>query len=264
MFRSEEIEMLKKNIRRKKSTIVLGRKGAGKTWLLSHIKGIYIEYPGMKLILSAIIKKYDIYTERDPRYLSTAELLDAARPKLTSTILLLDEFDDVRRPVIKLIGKLVNEGATVIAAGERKRWTGMFREIIGLKSFSRIEAEALVCKTIAETDPLAVDIITTKSLGYPGKIVELAKAYKIALDNRDVNPQSANSIVKFFNELRPEFPEKTDIFPVWMLFVIGFGFLAYKYTFYSNSDWNTGYMVAAMGYISLIFYKLVTQGKKRY
>jgi len=264
LLRSEEIEALKEDIKRRKSTVVLGRRGVGKTWLLLHMKGIYVEYPGMKLILSAIVKQKDIYTERDPRYLTIAELLDAVRPKLASTVLLLDEFDDARKPVIKLIEKLVSEGATIIAAGERKPWSSCFRDTLALKPLSRVEAEALVCSTITETDPLAVDIIVTKSLGYPGKIVELAKAYKVALENGDVNPRSANSVVKFFTELRPEFPDKIDILPVWSLFVLGFGALAVKVFLYDKGDWHDAYLFAAVGYAALIVYKMASEGRRRH
>jgi len=263
MLRIEELNAISRNLTRKKSTIVLGRKGAGKTWLLMHLKGIYVEYPGMKLILSAIIKEKDLYTERDPRYLTIAELLDVVRPKLKSTVLLLDEFDDARRPVIRLIEKLIIEGATVVAAGERKPWTGIFRETLALGPLPREDAVRLAYLTAREPEQIVIDMIVTKSLGYPGKIVELSNAYNIGFKNGDVNPCKTNSIIKFFSELKPEFPEKIDIMPLWLLFVIGFGLLAYKYVFYSNADWNTGYMVAAMGYISLIIYRLATGNKKR-
>ena len=263
MLRTNELEEIKEHLKRKKSAIILGRRGVGKTWLLLHTKGIYVEYPGMKLILAAIVRSKDIYTERDPRYLTTAELLDAVRPKLHSTVLLLDEFDDARKPVIRLIEKLASEGATIIAAAERKPWANCFRETIEPRPFTRAEAASLVCATITETDPLAVDIIVTKSLGYPGKIVELSKAYRIALENRDVNPTKPNSILKFFLELRPEFPDKIDILPVWALFVIGFGALAVKVFLFNRGDWHDAYLFAAIGYASLIVYKMASEGRRR-
>lgn len=254
MLRSKELEFLNENILRKKSTLILGRKGSGKTWMLSHLKGIYVEYPGMKLILEAIVKKFDLYTERAPRYMNTAELLDAVRPKLKKTVLLLDEFDDARRPVIRLIEKLAGEGATVIAASERKPWTSCFRDTIKLLPLNRKESEALACATFG-ADDFALDIIVTKSLGYPGKIIELCKAYEIALKNWDVEPENRNSIVTFFNELKPEFPEKTDILPFEYLFVIGFGLLIIKFFFWDKGNFKMGYVLGGLGYLTLILWR---------
>jgi len=263
MLRDEEIRILNENVKRKKSTLIFGREGVGKTWLLLHIKGIYIEYPGMKLILEEIIKSKNIPTERNTRYMTIAELLKIVQPHLEKSILLIDEFEDARSQTIKLIKKLINGGATVVAASTKKFYTNIFREILELKPFSRLDSEYLLYNTIKSVDRLSADIIVTKSLGYPGKIIELAKAYEIGIRNGDIYPSSTKSILNFFNGLRPEFPERINLLPFEYLFAIGFGMLIIKYIYFDKGDLRTAYMLGGFGYITLIIWRAL-QMKKRH
>ena len=184
MLRYEEIQKIKENVRRKKSTLIYGREGIGKTWILKKLEeenGIYIEYPGMKFMLESIVKSKNIPCEKNTRYMTIAELLKLVKPYLKDILILLDEFEDARISTIKLIKKLIKEGATIVAASNKKHFTYIFREVIEIKPLPRLDSEYLLYNLVESIDNLSADIIITKSLGYPGKIVELAKAYEIGL-----------------------------------------------------------------------------------
>ncbi len=262
MLRGEEIEILDENIKRKKSTLILGREGIGKTWLLLHLRGIYVEYPGVKFILERIIKAKEIPVDKNTRYMTVAELLEVTKPYLKNIVLLIDEFEDARIQTIKLIKKLIKEGATIVAASAKKRYTYIFRDILELNSFSRLDSEYLLYNSIGSVDKLSADIIITKSLGYPGKIIELARAYEIGIKNNDIDTEDTKSILKFFSELKPVFPERIDILPFEYLFAIGFGLLIIKYIYFDKGDLRTAYMLGGLGYLTLIVWRTIQTRKK--
>jgi energy-coupling factor transporter ATP-binding protein EcfA2 len=261
MLREEEIKRINENLKRKKSTLIYGREGIGKTWILLHLKGIYVEYPGMKLILETIVKSMNIQLEKNIKYLTVVELLGIVKPYLNKVVILVDEFGDARIQTIKLIKKLITEGATIVAASNEKKHSYLFRESIEIKPLSRLDSEYLLYHSIKSIDNLSADIIISKSLGYPGKILELARAYEIGIKNLDINPSNTKSIINFFSELPPQMPERINLLPFEYLFAIGFGLLIIKYIYFGKGDLRTAYFLGGLGYLTLIIWRAMQ--KKR-
>lgn len=53
-------------MKRKKSTLIYGRGGIRKTWILRKLEeenGICVEYPGMKFMLESIVKSKSIFSK---------------------------------------------------------------------------------------------------------------------------------------------------------------------------------------------------------
>ncbi len=252
----DEFYKIERNIKMKKSTLLLGPKGIGKTTLLKKIKGIYIEYPSAKQILNAIAKHYKVNLFR---WITIPEQLELIKRYLPKAVLLIDNCEDIYRPTIRLIEKLISEGAVVVVASSRKLY--FLDEIVELKELSKEESILLAQELLPNANRIVHEIIANKSLGNPGKIAELAKDYKLGIKNIEVNPFDENSIVEFFLKLRPQMPDRINIFPLWVLFVIGFGALTLKVLLYSKGNFKDAYAIAAFGYMSLIAYKLIS--KKR-
>jgi hypothetical protein len=266
--RIRELEFIRECVERRRNLLLLGPKGAGKTYLLKsaevNFKACYIEHLTVKNILEKLVAYLKVPTARSTRYMTIEELLGLVLPVLRKRhkVILLDNAESISKPVARLLEKLADQ-AVVLAAAQTKPWAFRFREELVLTNLPRKDAKELAAKLLNLKDAFVLDLVATKSLGNPGKICEICREFSIAVDRFDVDLLDRNSIARFFLGVKPHLPERINIFPVWALFVVGFGFLIFKYFFYSEADWNTGYMVAAMGYTSLIIYKLVTEGRRR-
>jgi hypothetical protein len=266
--RINEFELIKKSIANRKSIILLGQKGIGKTYLLKSIelnfKACYIEHLTVKNILEKIAANLKVNSRISLRYLNIEELSELVMPilKKRNKVILLDNCESISKPVARLLEK-ISEYSAIIAAAERKPWSFRFREELNLIPLDRNSSKELATKLINLKDNFILDLIATKSLGNPGKICEICRDFSLAIDNYDLDLLNKNSIIKFFLGIKPTFPNRINIFPIWLLFVTGFGLLIVKYFFYSESDWNTGYMIAAMGYTSLIIYRLINDKRRR-
>lgn len=266
----DEIEEIKEHIKHKHSVLIIGRKGVGKTSFLKFIAektgGCYVEYSATKPILEALIVHLNIPAEKNIRYCTIQELLDLIRPSLKKpVVLLLDEADSISKYCGKMLDKLSEENIVVIAASEKKVWGFNFRKSIELNPLNRKQSKELASDFLGyRTSPLILDLIATKSLGLPGKIKEICGDVRIYHKNLELSLHNENSIFKFFKDIRPEFPDRVNIFPLWLFFVIGFGFLMLRYYFYSWGDFQEGYLVAMFGYTSLILYRLlmIRKGEK--
>jgi len=267
--RQKEFEFIKECISKKRSLILLGTKGIGKTYMLrlieANFRACYIDSLSIKNLLTKIATALKIQFRRSMRYMTSEELLEAIIPVLKKTHrpILLDNCENISKPVVKILEQL-NEFTTIIAAAEKKPLKLRFREELELRPLDRGDAKELASKVLQLKDNFVLDLVATKSLGVPGKVMEICRDYSIAIDNFEVDPLDRNSITKFFLGVKPQIPERVNIFPVWALFVVGFGMLAAKYFFYSNSDWNTGYMIAATGYMVLIVYRAISERRGRY
>ena len=262
--RKKDIETIEETIRKQRSLLILGQKGMGKTTLLKHIrkteKACYVESTSVKQILIAILKHYRIQAERSPKYLTTRELLYLIKPfvKENKTVLLVDDAESLSKSTANLLEKLEDMGVIIVGASQKKVWKFRFRETLELKYLSREESKELAERFLKKkSSALVLDLVATKSMGVPGKIKEICKDYKIAFENFDVNPFSKKSIFDFFIDIRPHIPERIDIFPVWLLFVLGFGVLFVRNVMYSQGHFSDAYLIGAYGYLALITYRLV-------
>lgn len=267
--RQKEMEFVKECISKRRSLILLGTKGIGKTYMLrlieANFRACYIDSLSIKNILTKIATALKIQFKRSMRYMASEELLEAIIPVLKKTRrpILLDNSENISKPVVRILEQL-NEFTTIIAAAEKKPLMLRFREELELKPLDRAAAKEFASKVLQLKDNFVLDLVATKSLGVPGKILEICRDFSIAIDNFEIDLLDRNSITKFFLGVKPQIPERINIFPVWTLFVIGFGLLAAKYIFYSNSDWNTGYMIAATGYMILIIYRTMSERRRKY
>ena len=204
-----------------------------------------------------------VFTERNVRYMTTNELLDIVRESLKKPlVLLVDEVETISRFGGRVLNKLAEAGVIVVGASEKKVWGFPFRNEIELKLLSREQSKELAEKLLGNlATPLVLDLIATKSLGVPGKIREICEDVKAYHKNLDLIIIDEKSVFDFFRDVKPEFPERINIFPLWMLFVIGFGALLVKVLLYSKGNFHDAYIVAAFGYMSLIVYRLVRERK---
>ena len=266
--RIKELEQIDEFIRKKRSFLIIGIKGIGKTTLLKHIakkyNACYIEYGSMKQILETLINYFGIYVEKNIKYLTIQEFLNLILPYLRDKkpVLLVDEIGSLSKHGGKLLEKLEDEGAIISGASEKRVWNFRFREKLELSYLSRDEAKELAEKYLgSKASEVVFDLVATKSFGVPGRIKEICRDYLIAYKNLDIVPFDKKSIFEFFSEIRPHIPERVNIFPLWLLFVIGFGALTVKVLLYSKGNFHDAYMVAAFGYMSLIVYRLVSSKK---
>ena len=250
---------IKEIIAMKKSILLLGPKGIGKTHILKRLNGIYIEYPSAKQILQAIIKHYKLSNRK---YSTIPEQMKLVKNHLHRTVLLLDNCSDIYKPTKKLIENLINQGAVVVAASRRKLY--FCKAIIRIKELSKKEALELLKKILPYAKNMVYRIIINKSYCNPGKIIELSKEYNIGIKNVIFNPLNDKSIIRFFLKLRPQMPQRIDILPVWTMFLFGFGALTIKVLMYSQGDFKDAYIVAAFGYTSLIIYRILSPKQRRY
>jgi|GEM_PF-6894177 len=256
MLRKEILEKIRKNIKRRRSILIVGRKGAGKTWLLKQLEGIYIEFPLMHYILEQIVFNLHLKTKTSPKYMSIPSLYKICRKKLNKLTILIDDLHTARRPLMNILEKMILDGAVIIGASEKSVFQSLFYEVINLESMTREEILEML-NSFKIKDKNTLDIIFSKSLGFPGKAVELAKQYKIGLSNKEIKKNNLNSLVRYFMELKPSFPERVDLFPLWLLFIVGFGAFAFKVLLYSEDRFRDGYTIAMFGYLALIIYKAV-------
>lgn len=252
------LKKLEKNIQLKRSTVIIGVKGTGKTYLLRQLPGIYVDYPSAKQIISAIMINHRI---AGFRWASIPEQLELIRKYLQSTTLLLDNCEIVYKPTVRFLERLQDEGVTLICASERK--LSFCREKVELKAMSPKQSRELIKQLVRTIHPTAMRIIVHKSLGNSGKIIELVKDYQLGIKYLQINPNDEASIVNYFLDLRPQMPERIDIFPVWLLFALGFGALAVKTIFFDSGSWHEGYMIASLGYLVLIVYRMLQESRKR-
>ena len=265
--RTGELEAIKKHIHHGQSVLILGRKGTGKTALLKYIaektNGIYVEFASTKAILEAIILHLNVAVERNIKYLTAKELLDYIRPNLKKPIvLLIDDAESISKYCGRVLYKLPKEMFAIIGASEKKVWNFRFRNEVELKPLTREQSKELAEELLGDlATPLVLDLVATKSMGYPGKIVEICNDIKAYHKGLDLNILSKKSVFDFFKNVRPEFPERINIFPLWMLFVIGFGALTAKVLLYSKGNFKDAYTVAAFGYMSLIVYRIASARK---
>ncbi len=133
--------------------------------------------------------------------------------------------------------------------------------MIEIKPLSRLDLEYLLYNLVESIDNLSVDIIITKSLGYPGKIVGLAKAYEMGVENLDINPLNRKSVISFFREIHSQMPERINVLPFEYLFAIGFGLLITKYIYFGNGNLRTAYFLGGLGYLILIIWRTLKMKK---
>jgi AAA+ ATPase superfamily predicted ATPase len=261
--REKELEEIQEHIKHGQSVLILGRKGIGKTTLLRHIaekmKGIYVEFPSAKAILEEIVSHLAIPLEKNTRYITTKELLDLVRQrKRKQVVLLIDEAESISKFCGRVLEKLQDEDFIIIGASEKKVWNFRFRNELELRPLSREQSKELAEEFLGDlATPLVLDLIATKSLGVPGKIKEICSDIKAYHKNLDILLIDKKSVFEFFRNVKPEFPERINIFPLWALFVVGFGALLVKVLLYSKGNFHDAYMVAAFGYMSLIVYRIV-------
>lgn len=146
--RIKELEQIQKFIKRKRSFLILGIRGIGKTTLLKYMqkeyKACYIEYGGStKQILETLTRHFKIHTERSIKYFTIQDILELIVPyiKRRKTILLIDEMDSLSKHGAKLLAKLEDDGVVIIGASERKIWSFRFRERLELSYLSRRESK---------------------------------------------------------------------------------------------------------------------------
>jgi hypothetical protein len=266
--RDNEIAELREHIKHKHSVLITGRKGVGKTTFLKFVAektgGCYVEFASTKPILEAVINHLGLITEKNIRYCTIQELLDLIRPSLKKpVVLVLDEGDSISKYCGKMLDKLSEENIVIIAASEKKVWNFRFRKEIQLYPLNRKQAKELSGEYLGpRATPLLLDLVATKSLGFPGKIKEICDDINTFHKNLELDTHSENSVFKFFKDIKPQFPDRINILPLWFLFVIGFGLLLLRYYFYQWGDFQEGYLVAMFGYTSLILYRLVTMKKE--
>ncbi len=262
--RKDELEKIEEILKMKRSLLILGQKGIGKTTILRYIaenfNGCYVEHFSVKQALISLLNHFKLPTKRSPRYMTTKELFDLLDSflKRDEVILLIDDIDTISKSSGKILGLLEDYGVVIVGASEKKVWKFRFRETLELKYLSREESKELAKKFLKKkSSDLVLDLVATKSMGVPGKIKEICKDYKIAFENFDVNPFDKKSIFDFFIDIRPHIPERIDIFPVWLLFVLGFGVLFVRNVMYSQGHFSDAYLIGAYGYLALITYRLV-------
>lgn len=226
--------------------------------------GCYVEFASTKPILEAVINHLGLITEKNIRYCTIQELLDLIRPSLKKpVVLLLDEADSISKYCGKMLDKLSDENIVVIAASEKKVWGFNFRKEIQLNPLNRKEAKELAGELLGpKATSLLLDLVATKSLGFPGKIKEICDDINTFHKNLELDTHSENSVFKFFKDVKPQFPDRINILPVWLLFVLGFTALAVKMFYFQQGDWKDAYVIAAFGYATLAVWKLVQETKK--
>ena len=262
--REDELEEIQEHIKHRQSVLILGRKGIGKTTLLKYIakkmNGVYVELPSTKAILEEIVSHLNIPLEKNVRYMTTKELLDLVRQNTRKpTILFIDEADSISKFCGRVLEKLQDENFIIIGASEKKVWNFRFRNELELQPLSREQSKELAEELLGDlATPLVLDLVATKSFGVPGKIKEICNDIKAYQKNLDLLIIDKKSVFDFFKNVKPEFPERINIFPLWALFVVGFGALLVKVLLYSKGNFHDAYMVAAFGYMSLIVYRLIT------
>ena len=263
--REKEVEQVEEFIKRRRSVLILGIKGIGKTTFLKFLekkhKGCYIEHCSPKSVLENLVNYFNIKTKRSTRYLTINELFRLVKPfiKRKKPLVLVDDVDFLSKYCGKLLQKIESCGAVIVGASERHIWNFSFKEKIVLDYLSREDSKELArcfLREIATEDVL--DLIATKSFGLPEKIKEICGEYEFAFKNLEVVPFDKKSLFDFFMQIKPHIPKRANIFPTWLLFVIGFGALTIKVLLYSKGDFHDAYIIAAFGYTSLIIYRLAT------
>ncbi|MHA1874285.1 MAG: AAA family ATPase [Candidatus Heimdallarchaeaceae archaeon] len=203
--RTKELQEIEDFIKKRRSFLIIGIRGIGKTTLLKHLakkyNACYVEYGSLKQILETLIDYFNIDLERSPKSMTIQELLDVIRPlvRKNKTIILVDDADSLSKHAGKLLEKLEDENALIICASEKHVWNFRFRETLELGYLSRDESKELAEKYLGKkSSEIVLDLVATKSMGVPGKIKEICRDFLIADKNNDVNIFDKKSIFDFF------------------------------------------------------------------
>jgi hypothetical protein len=99
------------------------------------------------------------------------------------------------------------------------------------------------------TSENVIKLIATKSEGIPGKIFEICKEYKIALELGEI--KNKEDLHKFINKIKPVIWKRIDILTVPALSSIAYLFLVGKYFLYGINKFEEAFIVAIFGYATM-------------
>jgi len=259
--RDEELGKIIDSITYRKSLLITGVNGIGKTSILREVfelqkeNSIWLQAPFTpRELLEAIARK--LMLSRGGRMGELwRRVMWVLNQREDPLILFLDDFDALSTNARKLLKKM-GENVTLIASAER-RVTFPFEEELELKPLSRKHSLELVEWKLGDVDDWVKNVIATHSLGIPGKIMELCKRYEIA---RKFG-RKKHEIIELLTRGRPIIWKKVNLLSTSSIISLAYLLLVLKVLLHGASS-KGALTVAIFGYATMALARLLRSFKR--
>lgn len=259
--RGEVIQEILNNLKLRISTLLTGASGSGKTTLLKHLvnehltNAVLVKSKPPMNILEGLAKYYNITTSRGRRKKRMHELLDDIIKALKEdTVLIIDEVEELTKDSARIIKTLMRNGLVVLLSGTKIKHD-LTTNKVELKPLSKEETANLVNQLLADTqvpNELINHLVSTQS--NPEKIKTKCSEIKSKVETNQLKTKEIIEETKNYNN-------KYNLISKEGIVNLGFLFLALRYIFYGQREYQTGYYFAIAAY--MIFYLFRRRRKKK-
>lgn len=258
--REEIKEKLMFHLNRNRSIFLKAPKGYGKTTFLRHLSkelenSVYTMSRPRKYMLENIAEALDISLESERGKKRTIRLLKdilkKKREEGVEFVLLIDEVEYITRLGQEAVKKMKRVGYTVLAAGTEEPERLEFQEKLELEPLSKEKARKLVKKVLKqefeEPAEALVNFIMRKAGGSPEKLRDYAEELVIAKQMGDLKLENKPGLHNFLNRLKPN-GKRINLLPSSIFMGMAALFLALRYFFYGQQEYQLGYLFAMVAY----------------
>ncbi len=249
--RKKEIELVLSAINRKRSVLIIGKKGIGKTEFLKNIssKGIYCSSMPTRQLLLDIMFSMKI----DKKGLSNTKLMLDEILKHNRKVLFIDDIDFANKNSISIINNLKNEGFVIVSAGIKEPKNIDFFEKIELTALSFSESVLMIKSNYKLPDSI-VSAIARISGGVPREIIDNSNDAKNSIESGFLDEKNKNEINNYINELENK-QRRSVLLSASFLLPFAYFMLSLRYILYFQKNYKAGYLTATAAYLIFAFFR---------
>lgn len=249
-------------LERKRSVFLKAPKGYGKTTFLRHLSkelenSVYTMSRPRKYMLENIAEALEIKLKGERGEKRTIRLLkDILKKKREEDLqfkILIDEVEYITKLGQEAVKKLKRVGYTVVAAGTEKPDRLEFKEKIELGPLNDKQATELVREVLAEeyeeVPERIIRVIVRKASGSPEKLRNYAGDLVIAKRVDGLKIENRNKLHRLLNNLKNVSENKINLLPISGILGLASVFLALRYFFYGQEEYQLGYLFAMIAYM---------------
>ncbi len=254
--RKDIVEEVLYNLERKRSTLILGESGMGKTTLLKHLQQDYLKN---SVLVNA--RPASNITEKLAQHLSIPlvttrgrrkrmfELLDdIVRKASEDLIVIIDEVEEATKQTKKIIKLLQRSGLTILGAGTSSQGINFSAEV-RLRGFTNEEASELIHKLIKNSGLVEYENELAK-IGNPEELKNACEDLLIAHKMGDLKDKA-----EYKSELKSRQLKKINLVSTYDLVSLGYLLITLRYVFYGQKMYSIGYLLSTVAYMMFFLFR---------